>query len=159
MPDFNLNYGYASDALPVGTVADSRHTHTSTCDAAAELILPGQPVGWDGLLPAAVGTPMRGVARWTTTMIQDDATGDIGYKIGDVVPLLSFGPIWVNVVGAVTAGAKAYAIISGAGKGKFTATSGVTTTTDPVGLFETATAGDGQAILFVQYNTSTPVAP
>src|SRR5690606_9702389 len=110
MPDFNLNYGYASDALPVGTVSDSRHTHTSTCDSAAEAIAPGLAVGWNGAILAAQGSPMRGVARHTTTLVQTDA-GVVQYNQGDVVPLVSFGPVWVPTIGAIAAaGVPAYAI-------------------------------------------------
>lgn len=153
MPDFNLNYGYASDALPVGSVADSRITHTSSVENVTEVIAPGMAVGWNAAIPSAIGSPMRGVARYSTTMVQTDA-GVIGYKIGDTVPVVSFGPVWVPTIGAVTAGTPGYAIISGVNKGKFTATSGATTTTKAVGTFETSTTADGQAILFVQYNTA-----
>lgn len=151
MADMNLNYGYASDALPVGSVADSRHTHTSTVDSPTEEILPGQPVGWNGAVLSAVGQAMRGVARWTTTMVQTDA-GAIGWKIGKPMPVVSFGPVWVNIVGAVNAGDPLFAIISGGDKGKYTKTSGATTTTKAVGISETTLAATGQGILFVQYN-------
>jgi len=153
MPDLNLNYGYVSDALPVGTVPDSRLTHTSSCDSAIEAIQPGHPVSWTGTIPAASGTAVRGVARWSTTMVQTDA-GLVSYAVGDTIPLVSWGPVLVNIVGAVTAGQILFAIISGADKGKYTATSGATTTTKGVGTCETTLAASGVGILFVQYPTA-----
>ena len=98
---------------------------------------------------AAVGTPLKGVARLQTSLEQTDA-GLVQYAIGDDLPLVSFGPVWVQASKAVAAGALAYAIISGGDKGKFTDTSAATTTTAPVGWFEPTTTGAANAVLFVQ---------
>lgn len=155
MPPLNTNYGYASDALPVGSVADSRFTHTSTCDSALEAIAPGQPVDWLGGIPAAANVPARGIARHTTTLVQTDA-GLVTYNIGDVVPLVTFGPVWVNVVGAVLAGQLLFAIISGADKGKFSATASASTTTKATGTSETTLTASGPAILFMMPTAITP---
>lgn len=148
MSTFNLRYDLEQPASLLGMVADSRVTHTVT-GKAAEAIRAGQPVGYDGLLPAAVGTPLKGVARLQTSLEQTDA-GLVQYAIGDDVPLVSFGPVWVQASKAVAAGALAYAIISGGDKGKFTDTAAGTTTTAPVGWFETTTTGAANAVLFVQ---------
>lgn len=148
MSTFNLRYDLEQPTNLLGLVADSRVTHTVT-GKAAEVIRAGQPVGYDGLLPAAVGTPLKGVARLQTSLEQTDA-GLVQYAIGDDVPLVSFGPVWVAASKAVAAGAFAYAIISGGDKGKFTDTAAVTTTTAPVGWFESTTTGAANAVLFVQ---------
>jgi hypothetical protein len=148
MSTFNLRYDLEQPTNLLGMVADSRVTHTVT-GKAAEVIAPGQPIGYDGLIAAAVGTPLKGVARLQTSLEQTDA-GLVQYAIGDDVPLVSFGPVWVAASKAVAAGAYAYAIISGGDKGKFTDTSAGTTTTAPVGWFETTTTGAANAVLFVQ---------
>ena len=148
MSTFNLRYDLEQPTNLLGMVADSRVTHTVT-GKAAEAIAPGQPIGYDGLIAAAVGTPLKGVARLQTSLEQTDA-GLVQYAIGDDVPLVSFGPVWVAASKAVAAGAYAYAIISGGDKGKFTDTSAGTTTTAPVGWFETTTTGAANAVLFVQ---------
>lgn len=139
-----LNYGLEADALQVGAVSDSRVTHTITGKAQAE-IEPGKPVGWDD---AVISTDvlMKGVVRFSSAMVQED-DGTVSYKTGQAIPLVSFGPVKVAVDSAVAAGAPAYVTLA---TGAFTATSGAGTTTDAVGYFETATAGAGEAILFVQ---------
>jgi hypothetical protein len=148
MSTFNLRYDLESPTNLLGLVADSRFTHTVT-GKAAEVIAPGQPVGYNGLLPSAVGSVMKGVARLQTSLEQTDA-GVVRYAINADVPLVSFGPVWVQASKAVVAGAPAYAIISGRDKGSFTDTSDGTTTTAPVGFFETTTTGAANAVLFVQ---------
>lgn len=148
MGTFNLRYDLEQPQALVGMVADSRVTHTVT-EVAAEVINPGQPIGYDGLLLDAAGDVMRGVARLETSLEQTDS-GVVQYAIGDTVPLVSFGPVHVSVTAAVTAGAPAFAVISGADKGKFAPTAAASTTTAAVGYFETATAGAGRAVLFVQ---------
>lgn len=152
MSTFNLRYDLEQPTNLLGLVADSRVTHIVT-GKAAEAIAPGQPVGYDGLLPAAVDTPLKGVARLQTSLEQTDA-GLVQYAIGDDVPLVSFGPVWVAAAKAVAAGALAYAVISGGDKGKFTDTAGATTTTAPVGWFESTTTGAANAVLFVQRLTA-----
>lgn len=152
MAVFNQRYGLENPVALVGMVADARLTHTVTVKAAGA-IAAGQPVGYDGLVAATIGTPLKGVARLDGTLEQDSA-GAIAYASGDPVPLVSFGPIWVQASKAVTAGDLAYAIISGADKGKFTDTSAATTTTDPVGWFENTTTAAADAILFVQRLTA-----
>lgn len=143
----NTTYDLEAGQVDVGTAADSRQVETIT-GVAGEEILPGQAVGWDDSV-LDTDAPMKGVARLSSSMVQED-DGTVSYKAGETVPLVSRGPIHVSVIGAVTKGALAYAFVSGANKGKFTATSGGTTTTAAVGWFETATSGDGQAKLFVQ---------
>jgi hypothetical protein len=152
MATFNLRYDLEQPTNLPGMVADSRVTHTVT-GKAAEAIAPGQPVGYDGLIAAAVGTPLKGVARLQTSLEQTDA-GLVQYAIGDDVPLVSFGPVWVQASKAVAAGAYAYAIISGGNKGKFTDTSAGTTTNAPVGWFESTTTGAANAVLFVSRQTA-----
>lgn len=147
MSDFNLNYGLDADGLQIGDAVDSRVCHTVTGVAQAA-IKPGKPVGYsDAALVTDV--PMKGVVRHSAAIAQTEA-GVVEYKAGTAMPLISWGPVVVEVSGAVTAGAAAYAHISGGDVGKFTATSGGTTTTAAVGYFETATAGAGTATLFVQ---------
>lgn len=149
MVDINLSYGQDPEVGLPGQVSDSRVTHTGTGKAAAE-ILPGRAVLWDGNLPSGVGDVMRGVARSDTTREQTDA-GVVSYAAGERVGLVQFGPVWVEVTEAVAAGDPAYAIITvGATQGQFKKTTGGDTITAPVGYFETATAGAGKAILFVQ---------
>ena len=148
MADFNLNYGLEADGLQVGVVADSRFTHTVT--AVADAATPaGRPVGYEGAELSAISSPMKGVSRHSAAMVQTDA-GVVEYKAGAAIPLVSFGPVIVEVEAAVNAGDAAYAIISGADKGKFSKTTGATTTTAAVGYFETTTTGAGTATLFVQ---------
>lgn len=147
MGTFNLRYDLEQPVALVGLVADSRVTHTVT-GKAAEVIAPGQPVGYDGLLAAVATTPLKGVARLQTSLEQTDA-GLVSYAIGDDVPLVSFGPVWVNAAKAVAAGVYAYAIISGGDKGKFTDTASVATTTAPVGWFESTVTGADKVVLFV----------
>jgi hypothetical protein len=146
---FNLRYDLESPTNLLGLVADSRLTHTVTARA-AEIIQPGQPVGYNNLLPAAVGTAMRGVARLQTSLPQTEGAALVQYAIGEDVPLVSFGPVWVRAAKAVAAGVPAFAVISGGDKGSFTDTTGATTTTLPVGYFETTTTGAGAVVLFVQ---------
>ena len=148
MSTFNLRYDLESPTNLLGLVADSRVTHTVTIKA-AEAIAPGQPVGYNGLLAAGPTAPIKGVARLQTSLEQTDA-GLVEYAIGDAVPLVSFGPVWVRAAKAVSAGVPAYAILSGTTKGQFTDTQSGVTTTAPVGFFETATPGSANAILFVQ---------
>lgn len=149
MADINLGYGLESEKAIPGLVADSRFTHTGTGKAAAE-ILPGQAVLWDGNLPSGVTDVMRGVARSDTAKEQTDS-GVVSYASGERVGLIQFGPVWVEVTEAVAAGDPAYAIITvGATQGQFKKTTGADTITAPVGYFETATAGAGMAVMFVQ---------
>ena len=147
MSDFNLNYGLESDGLQVGDVADSTFTRTVTGVAQAA-IAPGKPVGYtDAELVTDV--PMKGVVRHSIAMAQTDA-GVVQYKSGAAIPVVTSGPVVVEVSEAVTAGDLAYAVISGGSQGKFAKTAGGTTTTAAVGYFETTTAGAGTATLFVQ---------
>jgi len=145
---FNTDYGLDGPIALAGMVADSRLTHTVTC-VAGEAIAFGQPVGWDDEVLDS-DAPMRGVARLQTSLPQTDA-GVVAYAAGDAVPLVSFGPVWVNTAGAVTAGADAYVVTA---TGLFTATAGAGTTTAPVGYFESTTTGAGLAVLFVQRQTA-----
>lgn len=144
MADFNLRYDLEAPGLLTGMVPDSRVTHTITGKAQSN-IAAGKPVGWDD---AAISTdvPVKGVVRLSTSLEQTDA-GLVQYESGDDMPLVSWGPVLVDVDSAVTAGAAAYITLA---TGAFTATSGAGTTTAPCGYFETATAGAGQAVLFVQ---------
>lgn len=148
MATFNLRYDLEAPGQLPGMVADSRLTHTVTC-VAGEAINPGQPVGWDNDVLDS-DAPMRGVARFDSSLEQTDA-GVVQYTEGDTVPLVSFGPIVVTTTGAVNAGEAAYVVTA---TGLFTNTAGVGTTTAPVGWFETTLAGAGTAVLFVQRQTA-----
>lgn len=149
MADTNLEYGLESAVGCPGQVADSRITHTGTGIAAAE-ILPGRAVLWDGSVSADAADIVRGVSRGDTSLPQTDA-GVVSYAAGKAVPLVQFGPLWVEAGEAVAAGDLAYAVITaGATQGTFKKTQGADTTTAPVGYFETATTGAGLAVLFVQ---------
>lgn len=76
------------------------------------------------------------------------ASTDAVYAIGDTVSVLRFGRVLVEVVGAATAGADAYAIVADtADRGKFTATVG--SNLGPVGRFLT-TVGSGGGLVEVE---------
>lgn len=147
MSDFNLNYGLEADGLQVGSKADSRVSHVVTGVAQAA-IKPGKPVGF-GDEELVTDAAMKGVVCHSASIAQADA-GVVEYKSGVAIPLVSFGPVVVEVEAAVAAGDLAYAIVSGGDQGKFSKTSSASTTTAAVGFFETATAGAGTATLFVQ---------
>ena len=70
-------------------------------------------------LAAAAGV-LVGVAKLSSKPNDGEA---VGYVAGDVVPVMDYGRIWVEAVGAVTKNAPAYVITTaGANQGKFTAT-------------------------------------
>lgn len=144
MATFNLRYDLEAPGQLPGMVADARLTHTLTSVVTGD-VNPGQPVGWDnGLLDS--DDPMKGVARLESTIAQTD-DGLVQYNEGDVVPVVSFGPVVVTTDGAVTAGDSAYVVTA---TGLFTSTSGAGTTTQSVGFFETDLTEAGNAVLFVQ---------
>lgn len=69
---------------------------------------------------AAAGGVLVGVAKLSSK--PNDGT-TVGYAAGDVVPVMDYGRIWVEAVGAVTKNAPAFVITTvGANQGKFTAT-------------------------------------
>lgn len=139
-----LAYGLEADSLQVGSVTDARITHTITGVAQADTGM-GEPVGWDDAVITA-DVPMKGVTRFSSSIEQDES-GNVIYKSGRAMDLVSFGPVLVNVSAAVNAGDAAYAVFADQ---TFTKTAGAGTTTAAVGYFETTTAGAGTAVLFVQ---------
>ena len=154
----NNTYSLSPQPYAPGMVADARLTQTVSRIASAA-INAGQAAVRDGndhrVKPvSAAGDVVIGVVRWEATwMVADGATQQV-HAINKDVSVVTDGPVWVTVTGAVTQGQLAYALTSGAG---FTnvATSAATR---PVGIFDTSTTGAGVAIVNLKPATTAPAA-
>ncbi|QDP67005.1 MAG: hypothetical protein Unbinned3138contig1000_47 [Prokaryotic dsDNA virus sp.] len=84
-----------------------------------------------------------GVSLFTHTIEQTfPATGNAAYADTDTVSVVSDGRVWMEAVGAVTAGAAAYAIVAaGATQGQATATS-----TDNLLIGKFITSGEDELV-------------
>lgn len=134
----NTTYSLDADVAVKGMVADSRVGFSTRTVVLAADIAPGFLVTLAGALPSAQGDYIAGATRWSTTIPQDES-GNITYKSGKAVPVITDAPIWLQARDAVAAGDLVYAMIS-TNAGDIKKTAGADTTTKPVGRAETAGA-------------------
>ena len=98
-------------------------------------------------LAAATTSVVAGVALLQAK--EQAADGTVVYADKDTVPVLNKGRVWVPVIEAVTAGAQAYLVFSGADKGKWAAAAGAGPIASAItgGKFVTSTTAAGLAVV------------
>lgn len=153
----NNTYSLTPQPYAPGMVADARMTQTVSRIASAA-INAGQAAVRDNndhkVKPvSAAGDVVIGVVRWEATWVAADGATEQTHAIGKDVSVVTDGPVWVTVTGAVTQGDLAYALTNGTG---FTNVS-TSAATRPVGIFDTSTTGAGVAIVNLKPAT-TPAA-
>ena len=154
----NKTYSLTPQPYAPGMVADARMTQTVSRIASAA-INAGQAAVRDNndhkVKPvSAAGDVVIGVVRWEATWVAADGATEQTHAIGKDVSVVTDGPVWVTVTGAVTQGELAYALIDGTG---FTNVS-TSAATRPVGIFDTSTTGAGAAIVNLKPATTAPAA-
>lgn len=154
----NKTYSLTPQPYAPGMVADARMTQTVSRIASAA-IKAGQAAVRDNndhkVKPvSAAGDVVIGVVRWEATWVAADGATEQTHAVGKDVSVVTDGPVWVTVTGAVTQGELAYALIDGTG---FTNAAG-SAATRPVGIFDTSTTGAGVAIVNLKPATTAPAA-
>ena len=109
-------------------------------------VVPGTDVRKQVKLPTAASQGFRGIALHEQAHAQDLTTGVAQYLEKETVNVLRKGAVWVQTVGAVVEGAPAFYINSGATAGLWDDVDDGTTDAT-TGVFRTATAGSGLAVV------------